>query len=67
MHSLVVWSVTKKQYRAWLRVETFNGTQKVLQIVYLPGSKAMWTYDVSDQEILMNKTKKMNENFLCEK
>ena len=39
--------------RAWPRAETFNGLQKVLQIVYVPGSKSKWTYIVSDQEVLM--------------
>ena len=39
--------------RDWHRAETFNGLQKGLRIVYIPGFKRKWTYIVSDQEIVM--------------
>ena len=49
--------------RAWARAETFNGLQKVLQILCVPGLTTLWTYPISDEDTLM-KAKKMKEFFL---
>ena len=48
--------------RAWARAETFNGLQKVLQILCVPGLTTLWTYPISDEDTLM-KAKKMKEIF----
>ena len=45
-------------FRAWLRVETFNGLQEVLRFVYIPGPKTIRTYLVSDQELLMKELRR---------
>ena len=49
--------------RAWIQVKTFNGLQKVLLFVYIPGPNTRWSYLVSDQEFLMKKLKRKLKNF----
>ena len=44
--------------RCWARAETFNGLQKVLQTLYFSGPPTLWTFLVSDQEILMKELEK---------
>ena len=44
--------------RAWARAESFNGLQKVLQIFCVPGPTTLWTYPVSDEDILMKELKR---------
>ena len=48
----------KKACRAWPRAETFNGLQKVLQIVYNPEPKRIRTYVVSHQENVTEELKR---------
>ena len=50
--------------RAWARAETFNGLQKVLQNICVPGPTTLWTYPVSDEDISMKKLKRWRKFFI---
>ena len=50
--------------RASARAETFNGLQKVLQILCVPGPTTLWTFPVSDEDILMKDLKRWRKIFL---
>ena len=46
------------------RAETFNGLQKVLQILCIPGPTTLWIYPVSNEDILMEDLKRWRKVFL---
>ena len=50
--------------RAWARAETFKGLQKVLQILRMTGPTTLWTYPVSDEDILTKGLKRWRKCFL---
>ena len=63
-HEMCEKNIAATPCRVWAQTETFNELQNVLKFLCAPGPTTLWTYLVSDEDILMIELNRWRKFFL---